>query len=349
MKRFSTGLVVGKFCPLHLGHELVIRRALEQCGQVIVLSYTKPEFPNCAVDQRAAWLASRFPSAERVVIDDALLDTLCRSRRVSGRPIPANDAPDGAHRQFVAWLCIEVLGKPVDAVFTSEDYGEGFAAVLAQCFQKRWADAQVTHVSVDRARQLVPVSGTVIRADPYKYKAFLAPEVYASFVRRVCILGGESSGKTTLAEGLAKALGTFWVAEYGRELWDEKSGHLTFDDMLHIAQTQVDRENKALQEARRWLICDTSPLTTLFYSQAMFQEVDPALDVLAGRAYWRTLLCAPDFGFVQDGTRRDEQFRQSQHDWYITQLNQRGCTFTELVGSVEERLRRAVQMVREAT
>ncbi len=43
-ERFRRGLVVGKFCPLHLGHELLINRARSQCDDLIVLSYTKPGF-----------------------------------------------------------------------------------------------------------------------------------------------------------------------------------------------------------------------------------------------------------------------------------------------------------------
>jgi nicotinamide riboside kinase len=40
-------------------------------------------------------------------------------------------------------------------------------------------------------------------------------------VRRIALLGGESSGKTTLARALAQSLGTSWVPEYGRQRWEE--------------------------------------------------------------------------------------------------------------------------------
>jgi len=65
MSRFSTGLVVGKFAPLHLGHEHLIRTAFAQCERVVILSYTRPEFPSCGPEQRRAWLAARFPEAIR--------------------------------------------------------------------------------------------------------------------------------------------------------------------------------------------------------------------------------------------------------------------------------------------
>jgi HTH-type transcriptional repressor of NAD biosynthesis genes len=50
---------------------------------------------------------------------------------------------------------------------------------------------------------------------------------------------------------------------------------------------------------------------------------DPQLDVLAGPAYDTILLCAPDFPFVQDGTRRDTEFRTMQHNWYRNVLDQK--------------------------
>ncbi|WP_163317363.1 AAA family ATPase, partial [Enterobacter hormaechei] len=82
------------------------------------------------------------------------------------------------------------------------------------------------------------------------------------FVRRICLLGGESTGKSTLSKALADVLDTAYVTEFGRDYWEEKNGVLTADDLLHIAREQVRREQQA--EANRYLICDTSPLTTLF-------------------------------------------------------------------------------------
>src|SRR5213593_2519138 len=79
------------------------------------------------------------------------------------------------------------------------------------------------HVVLDAARELVPVSGTLVRADPYRYRALMSPLVYASLVRRVALVGTESTGKSTLARALAERLQTVWVDEYGRELWEAQA------------------------------------------------------------------------------------------------------------------------------
>jgi NadR type nicotinamide-nucleotide adenylyltransferase len=341
-ERFRRGLVVGKFCPLHLGHEFLIRRAQAQCDEVIVLSYTKPGFEGYDRERRLGWLQQRFPDAMSCVLDDTWLADQCRAKGLPPRELPLDEAPDDVHRRFVTWVLAAVLGTAVDAVFTSERYGDGFADVLS-----RELGVPVVHVCVDLDRNTVPVSGTQIRANPLACRHLLAPEVYADFVPRVALLGGESTGKTTLAAALALALGTTWASEYGRELWERQDGVLRFEDMEHIAQRQLLLEQQQAGTAHGVLLCDTTPLTTLFYSEAMFGRATELLQQLAKRRYALTLLCLPDFPFVQDGTRRDDTFRRHQHDWYERALDGLGVDYKELGGSVEQRVQIAKVLVHE--
>ena len=342
--KYKRGLVVGKFCPLHRGHELLIQHALDDCEEVLVVSYTKPEFPGYEPHRRVAWLQAQCPQARVVVLDDARLAALCAQQGVPARTLPHNDDDGELHRHFMGWLCWTVLKLPVDAVFSSEDYGPGFAAVLAQ----HYAAGPVDHVSVDPARTTVAVSGTRVRADPLAHGALLSPAVEASMLRRVCILGGESSGKTTLAAALAQQLGALWVAEYGRELWEAQDGVLAYDDLLKIGREQLLREAlaaAATPAAQRWLVCDTSPLTTWFYCMEMFGRFEAELAQLADHRYDLVLLCAPDFPFIQDGTRRDDSFRLRQDAWYRAELARRGIAFVVLEGPLEQRVAKAVQML----
>ena len=341
MNLYKRGLVVGKFCPLHQGHELLIHRAQDASEELLVVSYTKPEFPGCAPAHRERWLRAQFPHTHIVVLDDARLAALCAARGVPARALPHNDDDGDAHRHFMGWLCWTVLKLPVDAVFTSEDYGPGFAQVL----ERHYASGLVAHVSVDQARTLVPVSGTVARQDPHAHSAFLSPIVRADFVTRVCVLGGESSGKTTLTAALAAHFETAWVAEYGRELWESQDGILVYDDLLKIGREQLRREAQALLAARRWLFCDTSPMTTYFYCVEMFGKAEQELAQLAEHGYDLVLLCAPDFPFIQDGTRRDEDFRARQHAWYQDELARRGIAYVNVSGTVADRVGQAAQLL----
>ena len=241
----------------------------------------------------------------------------------------------------MGWLCWTVLDLPVDAVFSSEDYGPGFAQVL----ERHYALGAVAHVSVDQARTLVPVSGTLVRQDPQAHGAFLSPVVRADFVTRVCVLGGESSGKTTLAQALAAHFDTGWVAEYGRELWESQDGILHYDDLLKIGTEQLRREAAAAAQARRWLFCDTSPMTTYFYCVEMFGRAEQELAQLAEHRYDLVLLCAPDFPFIQDGTRRDGDFRARQHAWYRDELARREIAYVDVSGTVADRVRQVAQVL----
>ncbi|HYC50612.1 MAG TPA: AAA family ATPase, partial [Gemmatimonadaceae bacterium] len=177
----------------------VIETALAQCAQVIVLSYSVPEFAGCEASRRERWLRTLFPRATILVVDDVHM--------------PPNHAPDDVHRLFCARLLRDRLHSTVDAVFTSEDYGDGLASTLSAQL-----GSAVMHVCVDRARAGVPISGTQLRADVHTYRTFLHPEVYSDFVGRVCFLGAESSGKSTLATALAAEFDTTHAPEFGREL-----------------------------------------------------------------------------------------------------------------------------------
>lgn len=338
-KQFCRGLVVGKFCPFHKGHELIIERAIASCDEVIVISYTKPEFAGCNPQERKSWINALFPSVISLVLDDELLQQLCMQSNLPCRFVPHNDAPEIDHREFVGWLCWNILHRTVDAVFTSEDYGDGFSQVLTAYFKEHANNSiAVKHVCVDKARSLIPISGTRVRSDPHLHRHFLSPTVYSSFVKRICVLGGESSGKTTLSNALAKHFKTVWVPEYGRELWDKKAGKLLYADMLEIGKEQIARENVLAATANNFLFCDTSPLTTLFYSRVMFNRVDDQLQELANRRYDAVFLCCPDIPFVQDGTRKDDDFRQHQHQWYLSILADKTIPYCLISGTVESRI-----------
>lgn len=327
--RFQSGFVVGKFSPLHLGHEHLVAAARAACDQLLVLSYARPELPGCDKQRRARWLAARFPFARTVVITAGDVE----------RPMPGND--ELGHGEFIAWLLAGPLATRIDAVFTSEDYGDNLAASLTA-----HQGTPVAHVAVDPPRTAVAISGTAIRADVHANRRFLAPEVYASFVSRIALVGGESSGKTTLARALAARFATQWVHEYGRELWEERGGRLDPPDLLHIAEVQIGREEGALLTADRYLFCDTTPLVTRFYAEWLFGDAEPRLVELGDRAYDLTLLCAGDWPFVQDGSRQDPAFRDRQHAYYAAHLRRAGAAVIEIAGDLDARIAAASAALR---
>jgi HTH-type transcriptional repressor of NAD biosynthesis genes len=331
--RVELGLIVGKFAPLHLGHEWLIDQAAQQCDRLLILSYANPEFDRCEPPVRQRWLKSRCPDHETIVIDDAWLHRECSALGLAPRPLPANDSGDEGQQQFLAWLLGSVLHRSPDAMFCSEAYGPECAAVLTEALGRT-----VTAVVVDLHRDHVPISASQIRQNPHQQRHWLSPEVRAAFVHRIAIVGGESSGKTTLTAALAAHFETTWAPEYGRELWDAQSGILSESDLLKIAHEHIRREETGTRLANRYLFCDTSPLTTAGYSGWMFGRLNAELAALATRDYDAVVLCRPDFPFVQDGTRRDDAFRLQQHAWYQEQIGKMKCPTLEAAGNVSNRV-----------
>jgi HTH-type transcriptional regulator, transcriptional repressor of NAD biosynthesis genes len=353
-RRWRRGLVVGKFAPLHRGHELVLDACQAACEELVVVSWIECDAVHDGVPThtRRRWLQDRYLDATVVVLDQATLDEWGDRSGRRPPPLPTDQDDAMVHRRFTSWVCTEMLRTRIDVVFSSEDYGDALAAVLTERFRRHlYGDTPVAHVCVDRERRAVPISGTALRSMTVEDRlAWVAPGVGTSLVRRLAIVGGESTGKSTLAHAVAQALGTVAVDEYGRERWESQDGVLVFDDLLAIAREQVRRENEAAQSAEAqatgWIVCDTTPLTTLLYCQDLFGRVDDALVNVARRPYDLTILCDADFAFVQDGTRRDETWRNQQQDLYVQELSGRGIAFRRVGGSVEDRVADVTDIVR---
>lgn len=319
----TLGLVVGKFYPPHRGHKHLIDTARAQCDRLIVVL---PHHPSQKIpgELRKAWLEEIHPNCEIHLVPDEL----------------DNDSEQWAH-----WT-IGYLGRSPDVVFTSEDYGEPFARYM-----------NCRHVMVDRNRATVPISGTKIRQRPLDHLDFLEPCVRAHFVRRVVLIGAESTGKTTLAHKLAQHFNTTWVPEYGREYWEKKVAGLsmdgrlpgwTSDEFVHIAREQQRRENQAARSANKVLFADTNAFATATWHERYLGSRCKDVDAIGQRDRVDLyLLTEPDFPFVQDGFRDGESIRDWMHRHFLERLNRLQSPMLRLRGSFDERMRNAIAAVDE--
>jgi HTH-type transcriptional repressor of NAD biosynthesis genes len=318
MKRFGLGVCIGKFLPPHRGHHLLIDTALGQAGRVVVIVCEKETDP-IPGDMRADWLHEVHPAADIRVIEDCY------------------DA-DGDSALW-ARLTIGWLGRVPDAVFTSESYGD--------CYSRAMGCA---HVLVDQARTRVPCSGTTVRRDPFACWEYLEPPVRAWFARRVCVVGAESTGTTTLAAALAERWQTVWVAEYGREYSRAKAGRgenaWRSEEFEVIAREQCLREDATARRANRLLICDTNAWVTAFWHRRYVGTDSSAVRAIA--AACRTdlyLLTGDEIPFVQDGLRDGEHMRHVMHEWFAEALAAQPVPWVLLRGSPAERLARANEKI----
>lgn len=160
-------------------------------------------------------------------------------------------------------------------------------------------------------------------------------------VLRIALLGGESTGKSTLAAALAQRLNACVVREFGREYWVAKKGVLTSADMSFIALRQSRLERLAAARATAYLVCDTTPLTTLMYHRWTLpngQDVPPRMVKLAKQRYDLTVLCGDDIVHEQDGTRDSAAFRAKQQADHRVHLQGLDTPWIEVSGSVAQRV-----------
>lgn len=268
---------------------------------------------------RASWLKEIHPDCEVILIHDEI---------------------DDDDSYLWAENTKRVLGKSPDVVFTSEDYGEPYAKFLG-----------CDHVLVDRLRTTVPCSGTMIRANPLDHLDFLEPCVRAHYVARICILGAESTGTTTMAQALAEHYGTDWVPEYGREYWIEKMRngdieHWQEDEFVHIAEKQSRQEDQAARSANRILFCDTDAFATSVWFERYMNRRSPAVEAISkDRRYRLTFLTGDEIPFEQDGFRDGEHIRHWMHQRFIERLEEARRPYIVLAGDHERRLGQAVREI----
>ncbi|WP_018658194.1 AAA family ATPase [Actinomadura flavalba] len=351
---FAHGLVIGKFYPPHAGHRHLVDTAAARCARVtVVVAASTAESVPLAL--RAAWLRETHPQPHVEIVpvmDDAEVDY-------------GSDAAWATHvNAFRAALrLMEGLGviwPPVDAVFSSEDYGPELA--------RRFGAA---HVPVDPDRARFPVSGTAVRADPVATWEHLAPPVRAYLARRVVVTGAESTGTTTLTRALAAhyaARGgvwaaTRWVPEYGRTYCTEKLAAvrraagdpgLWLDDLAWesaefttIAERHLALEDAAARAGSPVLFCDTDALATTLWHERYLNAPAPDVERVHERAPHHLWIhtSADGVPFEQDGWRDGESVRSWMDVRFRTELARHRLPHVTVRGAHEERLEKAVVAV----
>jgi HTH-type transcriptional repressor of NAD biosynthesis genes len=315
----TRGMVLGKFLPPHAGHVYLCEFARRWVDDLTIVVGTLEREPIPGA-LRAAWMRELFPFDRVVHLTDE------------------NPQDPSEHPEFWSiWRSslLRVLTEKPDVVFASEAYGEKLAEVLGARF-----------VCVDLARGIVPVSGTAVRRDPMAHWAHIPRCVRPHFVRRVSLVGPESTGKTTLARALAEEFRTAWVPEWARTLI-ERRGTLEGLDWTEIVRGQIASEEALARDADRVLVCDTDPLLTTVWAEALLGSCPPAIRAAAmGRRYDLTLLTDADVPWVADPARYLPGGGKKFFDRCREILDDEKRRYLVLRGSWSERTSHAIDAVR---
>jgi HTH-type transcriptional repressor of NAD biosynthesis genes len=319
--------VFGKFLPFHRGHEAMISFALTKCDFLSVLVCCDNE-ENIPDEVRKNWIESTFRSTENIEVKVFGYDN---------RQLP--NTSQTSSNVSKAWSVeFKKLYPDYNLFITSEPYGELVASFMC-----------IKHIPFNLDKDLHPVSASAIRNDLFSNWHYLPTAVKPYFTLKVVILGTESTGKTTLAEHLAKHYNCSFVLEAGRELIPD-STKFTFDDLHSIATEHAKRIEEAILGESPLIIIDTDIHITKSYAKFTFNRELPVNEhihnINKADLY---LYLNNDAPYYQDGTRLNKIDRDLLDQSHRDVLTIHQIKFVEISGSWQSRFEQAILAVSKLT
>jgi len=319
MTKLKKGLVFGKYLPVHTGHLALIEFAKSQCEQVIVsMSFT----PNDPIDHtlRLGWLQKIFEGQPNIILVEKMDD-------YDDEGLPVFEATklwaEFIRREF----------PDIEAFFCSEDYGEPLSFHLG-----------LPCILFDKARLQISVSASKIRENPFAYWDFIPTVVRPHFVKKICLFGPESVGKTILSQKLAKHYDTTFVPEAAREI-------LTSNDIdeaiiTKIGRRQTDLVKEKTELANKLLFCDTDLITTQIYAKHYLGFVPELLPELEREVnYDLYFLLDIDLEWVYDPLRDLGHRRAEMHQIFKTELDKRQIKYISISGNWDNRMSKMIEEI----
>lgn len=168
--------------------------------------------------------------------------------------------------------------------------------------------------------------------------------------KRILILGPESTGKSTLAEGLANHFGEPWVPEFAREYLEQINRTYHNEDLVEIGKGQVALEDKLAEKAEKFLFCDTDLRVIHIWSEHRFGNTDPwVLDEIQRRRYDLILLTDTDLPWTPDPLREYPELEMRQYFFkkYLKLAKSSEFPYLIISGDRKKRLKTAVAAVNQ--
>ena len=160
MKSKKVGFTIGKFAPLHKGHQYLIETALKEMDRFVIVIY-ETDLTKIDIDVRANWLRKLYPEAEIRYALNA----------------PKQYGLDNESVQIQMKYLMNIIKdlKPTH-FYSSEPYGESVANYLG-----------IIDRRVDTERKKVPINSTKIRNNVKENKKWLDNIVYNDIKKELCI------------------------------------------------------------------------------------------------------------------------------------------------------------------
>lgn len=318
-----SGFIIGKFLPLHRGHLALVDFARHHCDLLYILvCFSKTETIEGIVRQQ--WLHQQLGDRPGIRIlsfpynEQELPNTSVSSREVSRKWAKA----------------LKKIVPDAEVVFTSERYGDYLAEYM-----------NIKHIPFDEKRISAPVSASAILKEPFTNWDYISKAARPWFVKKIVLLGSESTGKSVLAERLATHFDTLHVPEAAREII-EKTNECRHEDLEEIAALHAKRIGQAIGDANKLLFIDTDIIITRSYARFLFNrelEVHPWITEASKAELY--LFLETDAPFIQDGTRMDKDRRDQLSLCHKEELRRNNIEYVSLAGSWDERFNLAVTVI----
>lgn len=169
-------------------------------------------------------------------------------------------------------------------------------------------------------------------------------------LKKIVVIGPESTGKSTLSKALAKKLSTEWVSEYAREYLTRLRRAYQENDLLVMAKEQVKSEDRIASKANQFLVCDTDLYVFKVWSEHAYNRCHRwILEQIAVRKYDLYLLTDIDIPWEADPLREhsDEKMRTYFYQQYKDAMMNSGTPWVVINGKEEQRLEQALTAIKK--
>lgn len=336
--KYKVGMYGGSFDPLHVGHIHDIIRAGAMCEELYVMISWCEGRESTSKEIRYRWIhnsCKHLPNIKIIMIEDEAVD-----KEAYNTDYYWEKGADDIKNE---------IGKPIDAVFCGSDY------LGTNRFESLYGpDSDVIYFD----RQEVPVSSTDIREWAMNNWDYIPKVCKPYYTKKVLVVGGESTGKSTLVQNLALAYNTNFVSEVGRDVTEVAGCEelMIMEDFLEILLRHKIKEMDAIKDSNRVLFIDTDAITTKFYSHFLLSQPEEIAkcDALADaiihiNSFDLILFLEPTVAFVQDGTR--SEIIAADREKYSNQIKQlfdaNGLKYYCISGDYLERFNKSKELIKE--
>lgn len=167
-----------------------------------------------------------------------------------------------------------------------------------------------------------------------------------SNIKRIALIGPESTAKSSLSELLAKHYKTLWVEEYAREYLKNINRKYTLSDVLEIAKRQLEIEKNKIPQSNKFIFVDTELIISKVWCEDVFKTCpDWILSNIEKEKYDFYLLCYPDIEWHEDPLRENPHRREFLFNWYEKELKNIIAKYSVIKGIGEIRLKNCISAI----